>query len=183
MEFTSVENEYVVLKLSLSDYQPTKHELDDEYVICGSEIRNKIRRPERKFLKQNFENWTSPYYGKMKGWQNDSAIYVLHNGRLVAGVYLCSENEFDHGERWGQLHYAFMDPAYKGKGIYSVLFQRAVEKAKSWNLEGLILNSDRYLLPDVYIRWGAVPWKTIPKNARPVGSSLLVEVIRRALSR
>lgn len=183
MEFTSVEEEYVVLKLSLVDYHPTKHELDDGYVICGGEIRKKIRRPERKFLMQCFENWTGPYNGKLKGWQNDSPTYVLHKGRLVAGVYLCSENEFDEGERWGQLHYAFMDPTYKGKGIYSVLFQRAVDKARSWNLEGLILNSDRYLLPDVYVRWGAVPWKTISKNPKPRQKVFAGPTVKRLVRR
>ncbi|MFQ5906494.1 MAG: GNAT family N-acetyltransferase [bacterium] len=183
MEFTSPIEEYVVLKLNLDDYKSTDRTLEEEYTICGSEVREKIRKYEKKLLSRYFENWNGPYEGTLRGWRRDSPIYVLHNGRLVAGVYLCSENEFDEGERWGQLHYAFMDPSYKGKGIYSVLFREAVRKARAWNLEGLILNSDRHLLPDVYLRWGAVAWKNIPKKRKPERPSLFRRTIRRIFGR
>ncbi len=164
-EFTSPIDNYVVLKMNLADYKPTSRELPGDYEIRGSEIREKVRRQEAKLLSQNFEHWMGPYEGKLKGWRSDSPIYVLYRGSLVAGVYLCSENEFEEGTRWGQLHYAFVHPAHRGKGIYSVLFRAAVRKAREWNLEGLILNSDRHLLPQVYLRWGAVPWKEIAKKA------------------
>lgn len=179
MEFTSPIDEYIVLKLSLSDYRPTTRLLDDQYRICGFETRDHVRKQERRLLTRFFENWSGPYEGTLKGWRKDSPTYVLHNNRLVAGVYLCSENEFNEGESWGQVHYAFIHPSHKGKGVYSVLFREVVEKAKTWNLKGLILNSDRYLLPDVYLRWGATPWKKIKKKPRPRGYPLPKRIIRR----
>jgi len=183
MEFTSPIDEYIVLKLNLADYKPTSRALGEEYRIYGAEVRPRIRKDERRLLARYFENWSGPYKGTLKGWHRDSPMYVLHGDRLVAGVYLCSQNEFDEGERWGQLHYAFIHPAHKGKGIYSVLFREAVGKAKSWNLQGLILNSDRHLLPDVYLRWGAVHWKKFPKKPKPKRGSLLRRVFRHIFGR
>jgi len=183
MEFTSPIDEYIVLKLSLSDYKPSTRLLDSRYRICGFETRDQLRKQERKLLARYFENWSGPYEGTLKGWRKDSPIYVLHDNTLVAGVYLCSENEFDEGESWGQVHYAFIHPSHKGQGVYSVLFKEVVEKAKTWNLEGLILNSDRHLLPDVYLRWGATPWKRIEKKPKPRRFSLPRRIIRRIFSR
>lgn len=181
--FTSLIDEYIVLKLRLSDYNPTKRVLGDEFTICGPEVRASIRRQERKLLESVFEHWSGPYEGSLKGWREDSPIYVLHKGKLVAGVYLCDENEFDEGEKWGQLHYAFMHSGYRGKGVYSVLFQKAVEKAVEWNLEGLILNSDRHMLHEVYLRWGAIHWKTILKKPQHRRQPFLARVVRRILRR
>ena len=112
----------------------------------------------------HFRNWKTPFNGNLHGWKDDTPLYILYNETLIAGAYLCEKNEFNEGERWGQLHYAFIDPFFKGKGIYSVLFKYAIERAKTWGLQGLILNSDRYMLPDVYIRWGAIPWKKLRKK-------------------
>jgi GNAT superfamily N-acetyltransferase len=162
-KFTSLIDEYVVLKLLLEDYRPTSRTLPEGYEIRGSEIRPDIREQEKALLAANFEHWSGPYEGKLKGWRNDSPLYVLYGDKLVAGLYLCSENEFEEGERWGQIHYAYMEYVHRGKGIYSVLFASAVEKARRWNLEGLILNSDRHLLPEVYLKWGAQPWKRLTK--------------------
>lgn len=178
-EFTSLIDQYVVLKMALADYKPTTRKLPQDYEIHSFEIRERVRKQEATLLAENFEHWSGPYEGRLKGWRDDSPIYVLHRGRLVAGVYLCSENEFNEGEKWGQLHYAFMHRAYRGKGIYSVLFQKAVEKARGWNLEGLILNSDRHLLPEVYLRWGAQPWRTVPKAMQSRKPSPVRRFLRR----
>jgi GNAT superfamily N-acetyltransferase len=182
-EFTSPIDEYVVLKMNLADYRPTTRELPIDYEIRGSEVREKVRRQEVKLLSRNFEHWMGPYEGKLKGWRSDTPIYVLYKGNLVAGVYLCSENEFDEGTGWGQLHYAFMHPGHRGKGIYSVLFAEAIKKARKWNLEGLILNSDRHLLPQVYLRWGAVPWKEIQKSAGAKRAGFLGRMLRKISAR
>ncbi|MFX0206078.1 MAG: hypothetical protein ACFFDT_08820, partial [Candidatus Hodarchaeota archaeon] len=60
----------------------------------------------------------------------------------------------------------------------------AVNQAKSWNLEGVIISTDRYLLPEVYIRWGAIPWKEIIKvqsHKAPLAlaKSFLKQVVNR----
>jgi len=177
-EFTSLVDEYVVLKLALSNYRPTARRLPEGYEIHGADARKNIREEERSLLADNFEHWSGPYDGKLKGWRDDSPIFVLYHGSLVAGLYLCSQNEFDENKKWGQVHYAFMHPEHRGKGVYSVLFATAVEKAKEWKLEGLILNSDRHLLPEVYLRWGAEPWKRLPKP-RPRKRSLLRQILGR----
>ena len=46
------------------------------------------------------------------------------------------------------------------------LGRTAVERAGSWGLEGLYLNSDRHMLPEVYERWGARPWRIITKPSQ-----------------
>ncbi len=85
----------------------------------------------------------------------------------MGGVFVCDRNEFDDDPRWGQVHYAFLRHDHRGRGLYSALFRRAVELAASWGLEGLVINSDREILPEVYLRWGAVFWKTIPRKPAP----------------
>ena len=64
-----------------------------------------------------------------------------------------------------------VDPDYRGKGLYRLLFREAVRKAREWNLEGLYVNSDRHLLPEMYERWGAEPYRRIQKS--PHGKSPL----------
>jgi len=183
MEFTQEIDTYIVLKLHLLHYKGTHKKLDKGFQIAGYEIRPKVRKREEQLLKLYFKNWEAPYLGKLFGWREDSPLYVLYNNNLIAGVYLCEKNEFNEGNRWGQLHYAFIDPSFKGRGIYSVLFKDAVDLAKSWKLNGLILNSDRYILPDVYIKWGAIPWKKIPKHRSSKGVKYILFGVYKKLKR
>ena len=164
MDFCNEINKYIVLRLFLVNYKQSKRQLAKEYEVKGGEIRNEVRTKEQLLLKKYFKNWSIPYEGKLKGWSEDSPTYITYNNNLVAGVYFCDKNEFDDNNLWGQVHYAFIDPQFKGKGLYSVLFREVVDKAKKMNLEGLYLNSDRHILPEVYIKWGAKPWKKIKKR-------------------
>jgi GNAT superfamily N-acetyltransferase len=177
--FTALIDEYIVLKMPLDDYKPTSRGLPEGYRVHGAEVRDNVREDEAALLAKNFEHWSGPYEGTLKGWRENSPMYVLFGDRLVAGLYLCAQNEFDEGDNWGQVHYAFMHPDHKGKGVYSVLFARAVDKARDWRLKGLILNSDRHLLPEVYLRWGAQPWKRLQKPHRPKKPSFVRRVLRR----
>lgn len=163
-EFTALIDEYVVLKLVLADYRASERPFPGGFELADPSMRARMARREKRLLKKYFRRWKGPYHGRLKGWREDSPIHVLQDGRLVGGVYLCAANEFDSDPDWGQLHYAFMEPSCKGKGVYSRIFRESVERARSWGLEGLYLNSDRHLLPAVYERWGAVYWKTIPKQ-------------------
>ena len=163
-EFTAQIEEYVVLKLVLTEFRGQERPFPAGYELADPAVRERVRGQERRLLKRYFRNWKAPHRGRLRGWRSASPLLVLRAGRLVAGVYLCAANEFDADPRWGQLHYAFMDPACKGQGLYSVLFRAAVERATSWGLTGLYLNSDRHQLPQVYERWGAVHWRTIPKR-------------------
>ena len=158
MDFTDEIDEYIVLKLSLDQYKGTTRVLERGFQINGAEVITKIRNRQKELLRAHFISWAIPYYGNVKGWREDSPIYMLYEGNLVGGVYLCDECEYDES-RWGQLHYAFMDPEFKGRGIYSLLFAEAVRRARQWNLQGLVLDSDRHMLPEVYIRWGAIPFE------------------------
>lgn len=188
VEFTAEVSEYTVVKLLLNSYKGTKRTLEEGFKIKDAEIRPKIRSQEKRLLKRYFKNWKAPYNGNLKGWREDSPLYVLDGDKLICGLYLCDQNEFNEGEKWGQIHYVFTHPSYQGRSIYSVIFREAVNRAKSWGLQGIIFNTDRYLLSDVHIRWGATPWKKIPKtikNEKPSlskrGVNLITGLVRSIL--
>ncbi len=162
--FTAEVSEYVVLTLRLADYKGTQRQLPAGYDLLseGSDI-SQYRAEEKALLQYYFVAWKKPYYGKLPGFSQDSPVFVTCQSRLVAGVYLCTRNELGWAG-WGQMHYAFIHPKHAGKGIYSVMFREAAERAQRMNLEGLVLNSDRYMLPEVYERWGAVPFRKVKKG-------------------
>ena len=164
MKFGDELDRYVVLKLRLNQCKNTACQLETDFQIAGSEVRERVRKDEKRLLKLYFHNWKVPYSGNLKGWRNDSPIYILCRGKLVSGLYLCDRNEFNEGTNWGQLHYFFTDPAFKKKGLHSILVREAINRAKSWKIQGLIINTDRYMLPEVYMRWGAIFWKEIKKS-------------------
>ena len=169
MEFTDELDEYVVLRLPLDSYKPSARALEAGFHIAGGEVRSQVRRTERELLRASFRNWSAPYDGKLNGWREDSPIYALYEEKLVGGVYVCDQNEFGESH-WGQVHYAFLDPSLRGRGIYSLLFKEAIRRAQRWGVHGVILNSDRYLLPELYVKWGAIPWKTISKARAPAAA-------------
>jgi GNAT superfamily N-acetyltransferase len=177
--FSSEMDEYIVLKLELKKYERSQRSLPKGLVVASPGAKQETRSQEMRLLKQYFQNWEVPYYGRLIGWREDSAVFVLENRQLVGGIYLCDRNIFDNDLKWGQLHYAFMDPEYKGLGIFSVIFRVAVERAQVWGLEGLYLSSDRHGLPELYERWGAVYWKRIDKRWKRLWK--LVQVLRQAL--
>lgn len=184
MKFGDKLDKYMILKLPLDKYKGKTHTLEVGFQITGSEVRGKIREDEKRLLKSYFRNWVAPYYSNLKGWRDESPIYVLCQGKLVSGLYLCDQNEFDEGRSWGQLHYFFTDPAFKGRGLHSILFREAVDRAKSWNLQGVIINTDRYLLPEVYVKWGAIPWKAVKKVNSSISltpSKKFLKLIRRVI--
>lgn len=161
--FSEEIDEYIVLKLVLAEYVGTDRPVPPEVEIADSSIRHKILKTEKRLLKSFFKHWKEPYRGKLLGWRDDSPIYVLWNGKLVGGLYSCDRNEFNDDTQWGQLHYFFVDPEFRGKGLHSLVFCEGVRLARSWGLEGVYINTDRYGLPEVYESWGAVFWKRIPK--------------------
>jgi GNAT superfamily N-acetyltransferase len=163
MRLSETIDRYVVLRLRLKDYGGTARVLPDGFTLAGAEARSRYRAVEQRLLQECFEQWRAPFEGLLKGWRADSPVMLLHGGALIGGVYLCDQAEVASEEGWGQLHYAFIHPRYRGQGLYSVLFHEAVERADRWGLVGLILNSDRALLPEVYTRWGAVHDRVIPK--------------------
>jgi len=164
LQFADEIDEYVVLKLVLSDYKGTDRPAPPEAEMALPNIRPKIRKDEKRLLRLYFRNWKAPYYGRLPGWREDSPVYMLWNGRLVGGLYVCDQNEFDSSKSWGQLHYFFIDPRFRGKGLHTLLFSEGVRRARSWGLEGVYINTDRYGLPEVYERWSAVFWRRIPKS-------------------
>ena len=178
-KFGDILDKYVVLKLPLNLYKGTAHTLKSDFQIAGAEVRERIRKDEKRLLRLYFKNWHLPYYCKLKGWRDDSPLYILHKGILVSGFYLCDKNEFNEDNSWGQLHYFYTEPAYKNKGLHSKLLEHAVDRAKSWNLHGVLINTDRYLLAEVYMRWGAMIWKEIKKPNSPKSSSTFMKITDR----
>jgi len=162
--FTAELNEYAILTLELKDYKRSGRNLPGGYrLLLSTEDLSKYRETEKKLLQYYFVVWSRPFHGRLHGMRKDSPIFVVQGDKLVAGVYLCDENELDR-VRWGQLHYAFMDPSHAGMGIYSAIFREAIARAGDWGLDGLVLTSDRFMLPEVYIGWGAIPFKTFKKG-------------------
>jgi GNAT superfamily N-acetyltransferase len=164
--FTEPVDTYTIIRLELSDYRPPTRELPKGFTLAGCETRSFIRAQEKQVLQRTFEDWDIPYFAKLRGWREDSPMYVMCDGMLVGGLYLCAANEFDDDKQWGQLHYFFVRPEFRGKGLHSVLVKQAILRAKAWGLEGVYINTDRRGLPEVYVRWGARLWKQVPKSTR-----------------
>ena len=181
MQFTDEVEEYTILKLDLADYPGTSRRLADGFRIAGPEVRGVVRARERSLIQSHFLSWAAPYYGELRGWREASPLYLMHGDLLIGGVYLCALNQYRE-EGIGQLHYAYMDPAYRGRGLYSSLFAESVARARSWGLRGLYLNSDRYMLPEVYLRWGAKPYR-VHRKARTKFSRAVWSLVRRAKNR
>lgn len=177
--FTEEIDTYIVLRLRLDEYHASSRNLPPGFELVQTGDYAKLRKQEKKLLQQLFDDWEIPYCRKLPGWRADSPIFVAHGNELVGGAHVCIQNEFDAEPTRGQLHYAFMDPRFQGQGIYSVIFRESVARARAWGLTELYLNSDRYMLPEVYLRWGAVPWKTIEKASRlPLRIQAAVEPLR-----
>ncbi len=181
--FSAEIDTYVVLLLDLNEYRATSRAPLDGFEIAGAERCQALRKQEKIMLKDKFEDWEIPYCARLRGWRSDSPIYVAHGEELVGGVYLCDKNEFDEDPARGQLHYAFINSRFQGMGIYSMIFREAVRRADTWGLKGLYLNSDRHLLPDVYLRWGAKPWKEVKKPSRLPYNAIggILRAVRRRL--
>lgn len=180
--FTEEVEAYHVLVLHLGDYVRSTRELPDGFRFLEQAQVQSFRQQEKAMLRQTFDDWHIPYGRKLRGWRQDSAIFMVHGDRLAGGVYLCDKNEFDDERDRGQVHYAFMDPRFQGMGIYSLIFREGVVRARAWGLAALYLNSDRYLLPEVYMRWGAKSWEVIPKRSR-LPRTAWANVLRAAYSR
>lgn len=163
--FTEEIDVYTVLILKLSDYMDSQRPLPDGFQLARPDQYQALRRQEKHALQQIFDDWDIPYCHKMPGWRSDSSIFLISGDQLVGGLYLCGQNEFHESPQFGQLHYAFLLPKFQGLGLYRSLFREAVNRATVWGLTHVYLNSDRYLLPEVYVRWGAQPYKKISKPA------------------
>ncbi len=182
-DFTAELDHYIVLKLVLAEYRGTRREMPQGFTLCSVAERARVARTEKRLLQTYFSDWKAPLRGRLEGWRPDSPVFALHHGKLVGGVYLVDASAFDPDPRWGELHYAFMDPAYRGCGVYSAIYAAAVARALSWGLEGLYLNSDRHMLPEVNERWGAVRWRTFEKRVEPKRRKTVGERIERSFVR
>lgn len=162
MRFSDIIDRYTVMKMPVNGYAGTEWAWPEDICVAGAEVRKQICKQEKKNLKRNFKAWKSPFYGRLPGWRQDTPMYVVRGDCLAGGAYVCDENEF--GEPgWGQMHYNYIVPDYRGRGLFSLLFKEVMAKAVAWDLDGIMINTDRFLHPDIYQRWGAVVWKTIAK--------------------
>lgn len=183
--FSEEVDQYVVLILDLNDFHDSARGLPDGFRLLEKQIPKAIREQERKLLREKFEDWEIPFCGRLKGWREDSPIFVLRGNDLIGGVYLCDRNEFDDDTKRGQVHYMFVRSRWSGRGIYSAMFGEAVRNASSWGLKEIVVNTDRYLLPEVHMRWGAKPRMEIGKATRLPRNKLgrLLRLARQQLRR
>ncbi len=165
--FSGERDAYIILKLPLDRYRGTERPLPDGYRIGPPQLDAKQRQQERALLRENFRNWEGPFSRQTPGWRTDTPVYVLHGEDLAGGLYLCAEHEFEEGGEWGQLHYFFVARGHKGKGLHSRMVGEAIRRAGQWGMRGVYINTDRFGLPEVWQRWGAEHWKTIPKASGP----------------
>jgi SAM-dependent methyltransferase len=170
--FSEVRDEFVILKLRLDSYSGTARNLPPGYRLGPPRLDAAQKRSEGELLKANFPgSWTNVFEARLPGWSPQTPVYVFKGEELVGGLYLCAVHEFEEGSDWGQLHYFFVADAEKGKGLHSVLVAESIRRARSMGLLGIYINTDRHGLPEVYQRWGAQLWKTIPKANAPDGPS------------
>lgn len=187
--FTEPVETYTVLTLRLADYPGTERRLPPSARFLDPSDRASIQNQEVALLRRTFDDWHIPVEGKLAGLRADSPVLLLVNDQLAGGVYLCAQNEFHDDPSVGQLHYAYLDTAFQGQGLYSLIFREAIERARRWGLDSILLNSDRYMLPEVYLRWGARPWRIIEKHSRIPNFGVVrwmrpvVSRLRRALRR
>ncbi|MCL4486523.1 MAG: GNAT family N-acetyltransferase [Chloroflexi bacterium] len=177
-QITDVANHYTVLLLNLDKYKESTRVLPTGCEFLGSCASAEVRSQEKELLQRVFEDWDIPYSGRLPGWQADSPVFVVNGSQLIAGVYLCNRNEFDDDPLRGQLHYFFVRPEYRAGGIHSANVREAVRQARVWGLRALYVNTDRRLLPEVYIRWGAEPLRQIAKPSR-IPHNALGDLVRR----
>ena len=185
-QFSTVRPEYVFLTLNLADYVGTARTLPAGTTLAPplDPVSPGIREQEKQLLQLNFPHWQVPFGGRLKGWRADSRVFLISGGRLVGGLYACDANERNDDPRWGQLHYFFVEPRCKGQGAHSILVAEAIRRARSWGLEGVFINTDRFGLPEVYMRWGAVEHCRIPKvEAAPDRGSRLRRFLSAVASR
>ena len=164
--FTDPIETYTVLVLRLDEYIETQRDLPPGFDFLPLEKRSSIRAQEHALLKQLFDDWQIPYNGKLRGLRDDSAVFVMYGDELAGGVYVCDQNEFDDDPMHGQLHYVFTNPKYRGYGIYSMMVHESIQRMWNWGLREMFFNTDRYLLPNLHLRWGFKIWKEIPKPSR-----------------
>lgn len=180
--FTEEVEAYHVLILNLGDFVPSTRELPEGFRFLEQSKVQSFGEQEKAMLQQAFDDWRVPYSRKLRGWRPDSPHFILYKDSLAGGLYLCAGNEFSDAERWGQLHYFFVAPKFRGRGLHSLLVADAMCHAKKWGLEGVYINTDRYGLPEVYERWGAKSLKVIPKGSR-LPRTAWADVLRTAHSR
>lgn len=164
VQFTDIVDTYEILILALDNYKESQRQLPKSMEMASLDQMDSLREKEKSILRKTFEDWPIPYCGALPGFRQDSRLFVLSESNIVGGVYLCDKHEFDTNTNYGQLHYAFVAPQYKGLGIYSVIFREVIIKAREWGLSHLYLNSDRHMLPEVYLHWGAHRWQTHKKT-------------------
>jgi GNAT superfamily N-acetyltransferase len=164
--FTEEVDNYTVLLLNLDDYRPTARTQPASFEFLDPAFCDLVRDQEKCMLQQIFEDWNIPFCRKLRGWRPDSPVFVMKGDHLVGGVYVCDKNEFDADPFRGQLHYFFVHPAYRACGIHSANVRQAIRRARAWGLREVYVNTDRYLVPEVYIRWGAKPLRQIQKSSR-----------------
>jgi GNAT superfamily N-acetyltransferase len=164
-QFSEETDLYQVVVLDINDYQPLGRSLPEGFAIQSSDLPSELRQQERQILRGLFADWQLPYCGRLTGWRSESRLYLICGDQLAGGVYLCDRNEFDECDTHGQLHYPFMAPHFQGRGLHAFVFASLVQRAAAWGLTHIYINSDRRHLPEVYVRWGAKPYRQIAKRA------------------
>ena len=125
---------YTVLELDLDDYKSKNRCMAPGYEFHKGTPTSANRWREALLLVPHFVLWPKPLCGRLAGFRSDSRVFLLHEGKLVAGVYLCAANDLARSD-WGQLHYAFIHHDRQGHGLYGVIFQEAVQIAREWGFK------------------------------------------------
>lgn len=149
---------FFLLRLKLANYTHTHLTVPRNAEITSNLADRAMQDEEHRLLRLHFPNWQRPATKTLPGWREDSAVYLLWDGSLVGGMYICAGNEVSgQPAGWGQLHYFFADPSFKGIHSYMHLIDEAVRRARAWELEGVYIKTDRPKVARLFQYLNAVP--------------------------
>lgn len=158
---------FFLLRLKLADYTHAHVTISPRAQITSTLADAAMRDDERRLLRLHFPNWQRPATKNLPGWRENSAVYMLWDGRLVGGMYLCAGNEVsEQPAGWGQLHYFFADPDFKAIQSFMHLIDESVRRARVWELEGIYVKTNRPKVARFFKYLNAVPCQIIEADGK-----------------
>jgi hypothetical protein len=137
------------------------------------------REGERALLQSEFPHWEIPFERRLPGLTERGVFCVAYEGEVVGISYGCTENELGL-EHYGQIHYAAVAPAHRGKDLLAAMVTEMFRRFPDF--KGGIFYVDRSGHQQMYERWGGSLEGEKPKTAPATPTTGLLARLRRKLS-